>query len=135
MPITGGPILCSSPLNFPCGQRKPTSFRRMLTNHIDDKPLEVKKANCLTTSMAPKGTHTQIHFMAYMFFCMQLCQVCVGTRKRAIHIVMITEDSIYPTREISVSEPPLHLVSHLITQSLSSNASSARLYVTVAGPG
>ena len=95
------------------------TFRRMLTNHIN-KPLEVKKANCLTTSLAPKSTYTQAYFIAYMFFfCMQLCQVCVGTRKRAIHIVMITEDSIYPTREISVSEPPLHLVSHLITRSLS----------------
>ena len=41
----------------------------------------------------------------------------MGTRKKAIHIVMITEDSIYPTREISVGESPVHLVSYLLTRS------------------
>ncbi len=37
-------------------------------------------------------------------------QVCVGTKKKAIHIVMITEDNVYPTKDISLSESPVHLV-------------------------
>lgn len=36
-------------------------------------------------------------------------EVCVGTRRKAIHVVMITEDNVYPTREISLSESPIHL--------------------------
>ncbi|CAB4039806.1 transforming growth factor-beta receptor-associated 1-like, partial [Paramuricea clavata] len=36
-------------------------------------------------------------------------EVCVGTRKKVIHIVMITEDNVYPKREISLAESPVHL--------------------------
>lgn len=36
-------------------------------------------------------------------------EVCVGTKKKAIIIVTITEDNVYPTREISLSELPLQL--------------------------
>ena len=39
-------------------------------------------------------------------------QVCVGTKKKVIHIVMITEDNVYPSREISLSESPIHLVGY-----------------------
>ncbi|XP_046859685.1 transforming growth factor-beta receptor-associated protein 1-like isoform X2 [Xenia sp. Carnegie-2017] len=36
-------------------------------------------------------------------------EVCVGTRKKAIYIAMITEDNIYTTREITLNEPPIQM--------------------------
>ena len=39
-------------------------------------------------------------------------QVCMAlSKKKAVHILSVTEDKIIPLKEIPLPEPPLHMVS------------------------
>ena len=42
-------------------------------------------------------------------------QVCMAiSKKKAIHVLSVTEDRIIPLKEISLPEPPLHMVREII---------------------
>jgi len=41
--------------------------------------------------------------------------VCMAiSKKKAIHVLSVTEDRIIPLKEISLPEPPLHMVREII---------------------
>ena len=55
----------------------------------------------------------------------------MGTKKKVIHIVMITEDNVYPTKEISLSESPLQMVMHFKSFQISFHSFERKLEIFV----